>query len=99
MQEEGLIELPAPSEKSETPAPPKPAKIPKLKPVPSVAEDEPAEEKEPAIESKPAAGKRMSNEEWLEVRHSAKAIQRELKSYKLRVDEFRDRLGTRRKAN
>lgn len=99
MQEEGLIELPAPSEKSEAPPPPKPAKIPQLKPVPSVSKDESPEESEAPEEKKPAAGKRLSNEEWLEVRHSAKAIQRELKSYKLRVDEFRDRLGTRRKAN
>ena len=41
----------------------------------------------------------LSRDEWLDVRHSAKAIQRELKSYKIRVDEFRDRIGTRRKAN
>ena len=100
MQEEGLIE----AQPSEPPTPPKPASVTPLMPVPSAAREQ---EAQPAVEESTeeppekaaAAPGRLSNDEWLEVRHSAKAIQRELKSYKLRVDEFRDRLSSRRKAS
>ena len=99
MREEGLIE-PAPDNTAVAPAPPQPAKVHALKPVPSVANEE-ATAHPPANEPAPPAGTatNLSRDEWLDVRHSAKAIQRELKSYKLRVDEFRDRIGTRGKAS
>ncbi len=96
MREEGLIE-PLPDTAA---APPQTATVRALKPVPNVANEEPAAAPQPPAQNAQAAsGMNLSRDEWLDVRHSAKAIQRELKSYKLRVDEFRDRIGTRRKAN
>lgn len=102
MREEGLIE---PLSKSPAAAPqpqpqPQPSKVHALKPVASIASEESASHAPATGPAQPAdSAMSLSRDEWLDVRHSAKAIQRELKSYKIRVDEFRDRIGTRRKAN